>query len=170
MQARHAHGLGRIAIYDFDVHHGNGTEAIFWDDPDTLYLSTHQMPLYPGTGAASDEGARGTIVNVPCAPGTGSALWRRKVAGSILPRIDAFKPELVMISAGFDAHKADPLAGMNLDEDDFAWVTRELTALAGRHAQGRVVSVLEGGYDPKALARSVLAHLEALAEEPCGGA
>lgn len=165
LQARHVHGIGRIAIFDFDVHHGNGTQAIFWNDPQTLYLSTHQMPLYPGTGAAREQGAHGNIVNVPCAAGTGSAAWRQLVTSHILPRIAAFKPELLLISAGFDAHMADPLAQMNLGEPDFAWVTRELVALAQLHCQGRVVSVLEGGYDPPALARSVLAHLRALAEE-----
>jgi len=170
LQARHVHGIGRIAIFDFDVHHGNGTQAIFWHDPETLYLSTHQMPLYPGTGAASETGAHGNIVNVPCAPGTGSSAWRQKVATHILPRINAFKPELLLVSAGFDAHAADPLAQMNLGEADFAWVTQELVALAQRHCRGRVVSVLEGGYDPPALARSVLAHLQALAEEPVTGA
>lgn len=170
LQARQVHGIGRIAIYDFDVHHGNGTQAIFWNDPATLYLSTHQMPLYPGTGAVGETGAHGNIVNVPCPPGTGSAPWRQKVATHILPRIAAFKPELLLISAGFDAHAADPLAQMNLVEADFAWVTRELVALAHRHCQGRVVSVLEGGYDPPVLARSVLAHLRALAEEPENGA
>ena len=165
MQARHAHGLGRIAIFDFDVHHGNGTQAAFWDDPETLYLSTHQMPLYPGTGAAHESGSFGNIVNAPCPPGMGSAAWRRLVESRILPRIDAFAPKLLMISAGFDAHAADPLAQMRLGEDDFAWATDAIVALARRHAEGRVVAVLEGGYDPPALASCVLAHLEALAEE-----
>jgi acetoin utilization deacetylase AcuC-like enzyme len=162
MQARHAHGLGRIAIFDFDVHHGNGTQAAFWDDAETLYLSTHQMPLYPGTGAANESGMFGNIVNAPCPPGTGSAEWRQLVSRRILPRIDAARPKLLMISAGFDAHRADPLAQLNLTEEDFAWATAEIVKLANRHAEGRVVSVLEGGYDPPALARSVLAHLEAL--------
>jgi acetoin utilization deacetylase AcuC-like enzyme len=162
MQARHGHGLGRIAIFDFDVHHGNGTQAAFWDDPETLYLSTHQMPLYPGTGAATESGSFGNIVNAPCPAGMGSAAWRQLVASRILPRIEAFSPKLVMISAGFDAHAADPLAQLNLTEADFAWVTLRLVELANRHSDGRVVSVLEGGYDPPALARSVLAHLEAL--------
>ncbi len=166
MQARHAHGIGRIAIFDFDVHHGNGTQAAFWNDPETLYLSTHQMPLYPGTGAAHESGAFGNIVNAPCPAGMGSAAWRRLVESRILPRIDAFAPALLMISAGFDAHAVDPLAQMRLGDEDFAWATREITALAERHAEGRVVAVLEGGYDPPTLARCVLAHLEALAEEP----
>ena len=165
LQARAAHGIERIAIYDFDVHHGNGTQAIFWDDPNTLYLSTHQMPLYPGTGAAGERGSHGNIVNVPCAAGTGSAAWREKVEGGILPRLEAFAPELLLVSAGFDAHEADPLAQMLLTEADFAWVTGKLVEIALRHGQGRVVSVLEGGYDPDALARSVLAHLRALAKD-----
>jgi acetoin utilization deacetylase AcuC-like enzyme len=166
MQARHAHGLGRIAIFDFDVHHGNGTQAAFWEDPETLYLSTHQMPLYPGTGATDESGSFGNIVNAPCPAGMSSAAWRRLVQSRILPRIEAFRPQLVMLSAGFDAHRADPLAQLQLEEADFAWVTQEAVALAERHAEGRVVAVLEGGYDPPALARSVLAHLEALAGEP----
>ena len=162
MQARHAHGLGRIAIFDFDVHHGNGTQAAFWDDAETVYLSTHQMPLYPGTGEATESGTFGNIVNAPCQPGMGSAAWRQLVSRRILPRIDAARPKLLMISAGFDAHRDDPLAQMNLTEEDFAWATSEIVRLANRHAEGRVISVLEGGYDPPALARSVMAHLEAL--------
>lgn len=164
LQARHAHGIGRIAILDFDVHHGNGTQAIFWGDPQTLYVSTHQSPLYPGTGFVDETGVAGNILNRPLPPGTGSAAWRRVVERDALPAIDAWRPELVMLSAGFDAHEADPLAQMRLTEADFAWVTREARALARRHAQGRVVSVLEGGYDPQALGRSVVAHLQALAE------
>ena len=162
MQARHGHGLGRIAIFDFDVHHGNGTQAAFWNDAATLYVSTHQWPLYPGTGAAAERGAHGNILNCPLPPGTGSVAWRRVVEREVLPALDAWAPELVLVSAGFDAHAADPLAQMLLDEADFAWVTRELTAIAARHAGGRLVSVLEGGYDPAALARSVVAHLRAL--------
>jgi acetoin utilization deacetylase AcuC-like enzyme len=164
LQARHAHGLGKIAILDFDVHHGNGTQAVFWDDPDTLYVSTHQSPLYPGTGHVEETGAHGNILNRPLPPGTGSAAWRQTVERHVLPAIDAWKPELLLISAGFDAHEADPLAQMRLVEADFAWVTRELRRLADIHAQGRVVSVLEGGYDPPALGRSVVAHLQALGD------
>ena len=162
--ARHHHGVGRIAIFDFDVHHGNGTQDIFWDDPLTLYASTHQWPLYPGTGRAEERGAHDNILNRTFAPGTGSEAWRRVVAEEMLPRIDAFRPELVLISAGFDAHLRDPLANLLLEEDDFGWITRELVAVAERHAGGRVVAVLEGGYDLTALARSVHAHLAALAE------
>ena len=162
LQARHVHGLRKIAIFDFDVHHGNGTQEIFWSDPDTLYVSTHQSPLYPGTGHTGETGAHRNVLNRPQPPGTGSAAWRQDVERHVLPAIDAWKPELVMISAGFDAHEADPLAQMRLVEADFAWATGELHRLADRHAQGRVVSVLEGGYDPPALGRSVVAHLNAL--------
>ena len=165
MQARAVHQLSRLAIFDFDVHHGNGTQNSFYDDPDTLYLSTHQSPLYPGTGLASERGIKGNILNRPLPPGTGGPTWRRVVERDILPAIDAWRPQLLFISAGFDAHADDPLASMALVEDDFAWVTRELCALAARHCGGRVVSVLEGGYDPSALARSTVAHLQVMAEE-----
>jgi acetoin utilization deacetylase AcuC-like enzyme len=164
LQARAAHGLSRLAILDFDVHHGNGTQAIFWDDPDTLYVSTHQSPLYPGTGHAHERGIKGNILNRPLPPGTGSEAWRRVVERDVLPAIDRWRPQLVFISAGFDAHIDDPLASMALVEADFAWVTRELCRIADNHAEGRVVSVLEGGYDPAALARSVVAHLQVLTE------
>lgn len=162
LHARHVHGIGRIAIFDFDVHHGNGTQAIFWNDAQTLYASTHQWPLYPGTGRDSETGVAGNILNRTFPPGTESQRWREVVAADMLPRIEAFAPELVFISAGFDAHIRDPLANMRLVEDDFAWLTRELVAIAERHAQGRVISVLEGGYDHEALAASVRAHLMAL--------
>ena len=165
LEARTVHGIGRIAIFDFDVHHGNGTQAIFWEDPETLYCSTHQWPLYPGTGRESETGVAGNVLNRTFPPGTGSAAWRAVVAEAMLPAVDAFAPELVMISAGFDAHAEDPLANLMLVEEDFAWITGELVTLAERHAQGRVVSVLEGGYDLDALARSVRAHLEALGAE-----
>jgi acetoin utilization deacetylase AcuC-like enzyme len=164
MQARAVHKLSRLAIFDFDVHHGNGTQSTFFDDPDTLYVSTHQSPLYPGTGHAGERGVKGNILNCPLPPGTGGAAWRRVVEGHVLPAIDRWRPELILVSAGFDAHAEDPLASMALVEDDFAWVTRELCRLAEIHASGRVVSVLEGGYDPMALARSVVAHLTAMAE------
>jgi acetoin utilization deacetylase AcuC-like enzyme len=164
LHAKHAHKLSRVAIFDFDVHHGNGTQDIFWDDPDTLYISTHQSPLYPGTGHANERGVKGNILNRPLPPGTDGPTWRRVVERDVLPAIDRWRPELILISAGFDAHAEDPLANMMLLEPDFAWVTRELVGLAERHAQGRVAGVLEGGYDPMALARSVVAHLQALAE------
>ena len=166
MQARHVHKLSRLAIVDFDVHHGNGTQATFWDDPDTLYVSTHQSPLYPGTGLASERGVKGNVLNVPLPPGTDGSAFRGAVERLVLPLVDAWRPELLLISAGFDAHAADPLANLMLTEGDFAWITRELRAIAGRYERGRVVSVLEGGYDPPALGRSVVAHLEALAGRP----
>ena len=163
--ARSVHGIGRIAIVDFDVHHGNGTQEIFWDDPMTMYVSTHQWPLYPGTGAAGERGAHDNILNVPLSPGTDGVLFRRAVQERVLPALDQFRPELVMISAGFDAHRDDPLANLALVEDDFRWITAELVAVAERHAKGRVVSVLEGGYDVDALERSAQVHLWALAGE-----
>ncbi|MEK0083776.1 histone deacetylase family protein [Benzoatithermus flavus] len=164
MQARAVHKLSRIAIFDWDVHHGNGTQDTFFDDPDTLYVSTHQSPLYPGTGHVGERGIKGNILNRPLPPGTGSQAWRKVVERDVLPAIDRWRPELILISAGFDAHAEDPLASFALFEEDFAWATRELVKLAEAHAQGRIVSVLEGGYDPAALARSVVAHLKALAE------
>jgi acetoin utilization deacetylase AcuC-like enzyme len=162
--ARHAlavYDLGRVSIFDFDVHHGNGTQAAFEREPRVQYLSTHQWPLYPGTGARRETGV-GNIVNRPLPAGTGSKEWRAVVGADILPAIDRFAPELIMISAGFDAHRRDPLAMLELTEDDYGWVTRELVALAQQHASGRVISVLEGGYDLTALANSSLAHLNAL--------
>jgi acetoin utilization deacetylase AcuC-like enzyme len=157
-----AHGLSRIAIVDFDVHHGNGTQDIFWSDPRVLYASSHQWPLYPGTGAKSETGV-GNIVNAPLPPGAGSAEFRAAYEAIVLPAIERFAPEFVMISAGFDAHKLDPLANLNLDADDYAWITRRLAELAARHAQGRIVSSLEGGYSLTALRESVTAHVAALA-------
>jgi acetoin utilization deacetylase AcuC-like enzyme len=162
--ARHAqrgHGIERVAIVDWDVHHGNGTQAIFWDDPSVLYASVHQMPLYPGTGAASEIGA-GNIVNAPLPPGAGSAEFRHAFESRILPALDAFQPELVIISAGFDAHHRDPLGELKLDEEDFAWATDRLMESAAGPAQGRIVSILEGGYDLKALAASTAVHVERL--------
>ncbi len=161
LHARAEHGLGRIAVIDFDVHHGNGTQAMFEHDADLFYASTHQWPLYPGTGAESETGV-GNIVNKPLPPGAGSAEFRSAMRDHIVPALDAFAPDLVMISAGFDAHANDPLAGLNFTDDDYAWVTRELLAVADRHAGGRLVSVLEGGYDLAALASSTTAHLREL--------
>jgi acetoin utilization deacetylase AcuC-like enzyme len=163
LEALATHKLGKISIFDFDVHHGNGTQAIFAREPRVQYLSIHQWPLYPGTGARSETGV-GNLVNRPLPAGTGSRDWRRVVETDILPAIEGFGPELVMISAGFDAHRADPLAMLELEEADYAWVTRELITLADRHCAGRVVSVLEGGYDLNALAQSCLAHVNALRE------
>lgn len=165
--ARHAqtaHGAERVAIVDWDVHHGNGTQDIFWDDASVLYASVHEMPLYPGTGAASERGTRGTIVNVPLRAGDGSDEFRDAFETVILPRLDAFRPDLVVISAGFDAHWRDPLADLNLREADFTWATQKLMETADRHAGGRIVSVLEGGYDLDALAKSTAAHVAALME------
>jgi acetoin utilization deacetylase AcuC-like enzyme len=161
-QARAVHGLKRVAVMDFDVHHGNGTQAMFWDEPDLLYASTHQMPLYPGTGARDERGAHGTIVNAPLPGGAGGAEFRAAMTEIILPALDDFAPELLIISAGFDAHADDPLAGLCFVEDDYAWATAELMRVAERHAGGRVVSALEGGYDLDALAASAAVHVAVL--------
>jgi len=155
------HGLARVAIADFDVHHGNGTQDIFAADPRVLYLSSHQSPLYPGTGAAAEHGV-GNIVNAPLPPRSGSGAFRAAWTQQLLPAIDAFRPQLLLISAGFDAHRLDPLADLNLEADDYAWITHELCALADRHAQGRVVSLLEGGYSLTALRECSVAHVGAL--------
>jgi len=163
--ARHAqaqHGAERVAIVDFDVHHGNGSQEIFWADPSVMYCSTHQMPLYPGTGALSERGEHNTIVNAPLSSGDGGREFRDAVETAILPRLNAFRPDLIIVSAGFDAHMRDPLANINLVEDDYAWVTLKLLEIAGKHAKGRVVSVLEGGYDLEGLSKSVAAHVGAL--------
>jgi len=155
------HGLGRVAIVDFDVHHGNGTQDIFERDARVMYASTHQWPLYPGSGAESETGV-GNILNLPLAAGSGTEAFRGACRERLLPALDAFAPELVIVSAGFDAHAGDPLAGLRLGIDDFDWITRELVALADRHAGGRLVSTLEGGYDLAALAASTAAHVAAL--------
>jgi len=163
--ARHAqqqHGAERVAIVDFDVHHGNGTQDIFWSDPSVMYCSTHQMPLYPGTGARSERGEHGTIVNAPLRPGDGGDEFREALETVILPRLREFRPDLLIISAGFDAHMRDPLANLNLTEPDFAWATQKLMEIADQFAGGRVVSVLEGGYDLEGLSRSAAAHVTAL--------
>ncbi len=164
LHARAVHGIRRIAIVDFDVHHGNGTQEIFRDDPDCLFVSSHQMPLWPGSGGRDERGAHGQIVNIPLPPGADGAVFRAAIEGVALPALEAFRPELVLISAGFDAHHADPLAQLALGEADFAWITRALAGLAGRHCDGRLVSTLEGGYDLDALAASVAAHLRVLME------
>jgi acetoin utilization deacetylase AcuC-like enzyme len=156
--AQKAHGASRVAIVDWDVHHGNGTQDIFWDDPSVLYCSTHQMPLYPGTGAKDETGA-GNIVNAPLAPRTGSDIFRDAFLSRVLPAVNDFAPDLIIISAGFDAHHRDPLAEINLTEDDFDWATGQLMESAARHANGRLVSLLEGGYDLQGLAFSVAAHV-----------
>ena len=156
-----ARGAARVAVVDFDVHHGNGTQAIFEDDPHLFYGSTHQYPLYPGTGAKSETGV-GNIVNAPLRPNAGSAEFRNAFNEFILPALEDFRPDFVLISAGFDAHRADPLAQLNLVEADFAWATERLVELAGRHCRGRIVASLEGGYDLEALAASAAAHVAAL--------
>jgi len=163
--ARHAqrkYGIARAAVVDFDVHHGNGTQDIFWADPTIMYCSTHQMPLFPGTGASGERGEHDTIVNAPLAPNDGSARFRAAFDNLILPQLTKFAPELIVISAGFDAHRRDPLANINLDAEDFGWVTRRLMDLAGKSAGGRIVAVLEGGYDLQGLKESVAAHVTAL--------
>jgi acetoin utilization deacetylase AcuC-like enzyme len=165
--AKHAldhHGLTRVAVVDFDVHHGNGTQDLLWHEPRTLFASSHQMPLYPGSGAAHETGAHGQIINVPLRPGSGGPQMREAYAAHIFPQIDAWKPELILISAGFDAHADDPLANLNWREDDFSWLTRQICALAQTHCKGRVVSCLEGGYDLAALSASVAAHVTVLKE------
>jgi len=162
--AQRAHGAERIAIFDWDVHHGNGTQDIFWADPSVLYASTHQMPLYPGTGARGETGEHGTIVNAPLAAGDGGEAFRAAVTSAVLPRIEAYAPDLIIISAGFDAHRLDPLANLALDAEDFAWATRELMEIARRRCGSRIVSVLEGGYDLVGLTQSAAAHVRALQE------
>lgn len=160
--ARHAqavHGAERVAIVDFDVHHGNGTQEIFWSDPTILYASTHQMPLFPGTGGLDERGEHDNIVNAPLSAGADGAVFREAMLTRLLPRIDAFAPDLIVISAGFDAHRLDPLGGLNLTETDFAWVTAQVMEIAERRAKGRIVSVLEGGYDLEGLTRSAAAHV-----------
>ncbi len=162
LQARAAHGLERIAVVDFDVHHGNGTQAMFWDDARLFFASTHQMPLYPGSGSVSERGASGNIVNLPLATGAGSEEFRDAMNRTVLPALRRFEPEFVLISAGFDAHADDPLAGLRFHEDDYAWATMEILALARDLCHGRVVSTLEGGYDLRALGASAAAHVGAL--------
>lgn len=163
--ARHAqvkHGVGRVAIIDWDVHHGNGTQDILWSDASIMYCSTHEMPLYPGTGARDECGDHDTIVNAPLKAGDGGELFRDAFEHLILPRLTQFSPELVIISAGFDAHWRDPLANLNLEERDFAWATQSLMDIAEKQSGGRVVSLLEGGYDLEGLSRSVAVHVATL--------
>jgi acetoin utilization deacetylase AcuC-like enzyme len=160
------HGLARVAILDFDVHHGNGTQDLIWDDARVLFVSSHQMPLYPGTGAVAERGAHDNVVNLPLAPGSGGAEMRAAWEAALV-RVEAFQPELILISAGFDAHADDPLAGLMWREVDFRWITRAICDVAARACGGRVVSTLEGGYDLQALAASVAVHVEVLRE--CGG-
>jgi len=160
--AQDRHGVARAAVVDFDVHHGNGSQEIFWADRTVMYCSTHQMPLFPGTGAVIESGEYETIVNAPLRPGDGGDEFRAAFESRILPLLREFQPELIVISAGFDAHMRDPLANLNLLEADFAWATQKIMDVADRYAGGRVVSLLEGGYDLQALASSAAAHVTAL--------
>jgi acetoin utilization deacetylase AcuC-like enzyme len=160
--AQKKHGVERAAVVDFDVHHGNGSQDIFWSDKTVMYGSTHQMPLYPGTGAKGERGEHNTVVNAPLRPGDGGEQFRAAFESVILPRLRDFRPDLIIISAGFDAHMRDPLANLNLLEADFDWATRKLMEVAQASAEGRVVSVLEGGYDLEGLAKSTAAHVAAL--------
>lgn len=165
--AKHAldhHGLSRVAVVDFDVHHGNGTQDLLWDERRCLTITSHQSPLWPGTGRREEDGAHGTVLNVPLPPGSDGAHMRRVYEAEVFPRLRDFAPEMIFISAGFDAHRADPLANLNWDETDFVWLTREICAIAKDLCRGRVVSALEGGYDLDALAASVAAHVAALKE------
>ena len=160
--AQQKHGLTRAAVVDFDVHHGNGSQDIFWSDASVMYCSTHEMPLYPGTGARDERGDHDNIVNAPLRSGDGGDKFREAFESTILPRLRAFRPDILIISAGFDAHTRDPLANLNLLEADYTWVTQKLMDVANDSAQGRVVSILEGGYDLQGLARSAAAHVTAL--------
>ena len=160
--AQKQHGAERAALIDFDVHHGNGSQDIFWSDRNVMYCSTHEMPLYPGTGAVGERGKFNNIVNAPLSAGDGGDAFREAFEVTILPRLREFKPDILVISAGFDAHTRDPLANLNLVEADYAWVTQKLMEIADQYANGRVVSMLEGGYDLQGLAHSVDAHVTAL--------
>ena len=164
--AQHKYGVDRVAILDWDVHHGNGTQEIFWTDPSVLYISTHQYPLWPGTGASNETGegaGEGYTINCPMRPGSGEREFLEAFKSRIMPALHKFRPELLLISAGFDAHTADPLANLNLTEESFGTLTQFATEIASTYCEGRIVSVLEGGYDLDALARSVEGHLNVLA-------
>jgi len=162
LHALETHGLERVAVLDFDVHHGNGTQAAFYHRPELFFGSTHQSPLYPGTGAARERGASDNIVNVPLPPGCGSELFRMQAATVLLPALKRFQPQLILLSAGFDAHRLDPLAHMELEDGDFRWITRQVMAIADAVCEGRIVSVLEGGYSEAGLAGGCAAHVGAL--------
>jgi acetoin utilization deacetylase AcuC-like enzyme len=161
LHALEHHGLSRVAVCDFDVHHGNGTQAIFEHDERVVFASSHQLPLYPDSGHASERGV-GNIVNAPLPPGTGSTGFRDTWEHGLLPVIDAFRPQLLLVSAGFDAHRLDPLAQLELEADDYHWITARLVDIAERHCGGRIVSMLEGGYDLDALRECSVAHVDAL--------
>jgi acetoin utilization deacetylase AcuC-like enzyme len=170
--ARHAqavHGAERVAVVDFDVHHGNGTQHIFWDDAEAMYCSTHEMPLFPGTGALNERGEHNQIVNAPLRAGDDGAVFREALEAAIVPRLAAFGPDLIIISAGFDAHRLDPLGHLRLTEADFAWATGRLMQVAHKCCKGRIVSLLEGGYDLEGLSLSVAAHVETMMGKEKGG-
>ncbi len=162
MHARVRWGIRRVAVLDFDVHHGNGTQAMFAAEPDLFYGSSHQQPCYPGTGHVHERGVAGNIVNAPLPPGADGTMFRHAWENTILPALEQFAPELLIVSAGFDGHRLDPLAELRLETTDFAWLTGRLGGLADRHCGGRIVSVLEGGYDLPALAASASAHVREL--------
>ena len=162
--AQAVYGAERVAVVDFDVHHGNGTQTMFWSKPGCFYASTHQMPLFPGTGSIAERGETGIIVNMPLRAGDGSFEFRDAYESVILPALRSHRPDLIVVSAGFDAHRADPLANLNLIDDDFGWITRKLTDVARECCNGRIVSMLEGGYDLAALSRSVGVHVQGLLE------
>ena len=158
------HKLSRVAVVDFDVHHGNGTQDLLWNEPRALTITSHQSPLWPGTGAPNEKGAHNNVMNLPLRPGSGGDEMRAIYEREVFPRLDEFAPQFLFISAGFDAHRSDPLAELNWDKDDFVWLTQKLSDLAAKHAKGRLVSALEGGYDLSALAACVKAHVETLCE------
>ena len=162
--ALEAHGLQRVAVVDFDVHHGNGTQDLLWDESRALVITSQQMPLWPGSGASSERGAHNNVLNVPLPPRSGGTEMRAAYEAQVFPRLRDFKPELIIISAGFDAHQDDPLAELMWSTQDFRWLTTQLVALAAELCDGRIVSTLEGGYDLSALAASTLAHVEELME------
>ncbi|KLN60522.1 acetoin utilization protein [Kiloniella spongiae] len=161
-QARNVHGFKKIVVIDFDVHHGNGTQDVFWNDPDMFYASTHESPLFPGTGSEGEAGVAGNIMNCPLPSGAGSYEFRKTMEDKIFPAVQNFEPELIIVSAGFDAHREDPLASINLEDEDFGWVSKRIVELSQDLCDGRLVSVLEGGYNTDALARSVALHIRAL--------
>ena len=162
--ARAVHGAGRVAIFDFDVHHGNGVQELFWNEKNVLYCSTHQSPLYPGTGTVTETGAHDNIVNAPLRKGDGGEAFRAALKARVLPRLDAFSPDLVILCAGFDAHLHDPLGGLRFVEEDFRDATLRVMEIAARRCGGRIVSLLEGGYNPPDLAKSAATHVGALME------
>lgn len=156
------HGLSRVAVVDFDVHHGNGTQDLLWNEASCLFISSHQMPLYPGSGAPHERGAHENILNIPLQPNSGGREMRQAYEREVFPALERFEPELILVSAGFDAHRNDPLANLNWDEEDFAWITEKLCDVADQFCHGKIVSTLEGGYDLDGLSNSVRSHVEVL--------